>query len=757
MPINRFTQQREGLVAQPISFEDYTRAGTVRAESLANLSKFSTSDLSYDVLAQDQENIGAKVGVIEEGIGDITNSINDGTVGASTYDLALALKRQQNNLFGPEGDVTKAQENKQLVQLWEAKVEELTLEKNLPEFKKQEMLRRGMQGFTGSFDDSGNFQSFKPEFGPTLDEDAYAREVFAGVKGSELESIRANLANQTYEIRKDEKTGAIVMVEAKSGNRVSNSKALDAALASLSAEIDDVNTPLGGSVDYYNLDPVALKDRFFNLSRAYLTEGETPIEYKTKFLDFAPGSGDGGGGGAAFNLTKVNTEVKNGMNNETLDSVMPLSGPLFGDSYNEVIESEGYSEVTGFVPGSNKQVEAAIEEGTDPDGALVSYLSTVDGFDIRTKDSFVVDKSIISQDEWNQLRNDKLKAYKDNIGATSGRSSAPSNGGSIDEAFGAIYGFGSKRTSKNVEGAPPNSDVDLRGVHSNVIVQIDKDLSNEFAIEGTTDETRYFNAKGYKEYRDDIEDQLEENLEYNKLVPGNITLHNKYTNDNKVKPAKVLNAEGAATNFVDSKLSTEGLIIGRSSNGEMIDMTRAELKALNDNPDNKVTIRSTSDFDPRFAIDKDGNYEPRYIGATIIEINKGKTDQSEIITLMVENQDAQQWIHDNAPNLLNRFETQSKAGVANAVNMVVRNPFNKDEVINAKIVRAAPEEISTSGYMMLVKQENGKPAKRVAITDDFLNPPFLDNLGQYENERDLLSNEYGINVPDGADGFSSTR
>lgn len=260
MPVNRYTTPREGLVAKPLSFEDYTRAGTVRADSASRLAEFSTTDLSYDVLPQDNEIVQQKVSGIETAISDITKSLTAGTLTSSDYDKALAAKREQNNLFGEHGDVSKAQENARVQRAWTAKINELAVTKGWTDAKKQFILNKGNTQFQGSFNqETGAFQEFKPEFTDVFDENQFYHDEFSKVKGSITSTLQTLSEKDGFRKVYDDNGIDFFVINEANGQKTTNASLLKAKAEELKAQVRNQESRLGSQFNYFEATDEDLK------------------------------------------------------------------------------------------------------------------------------------------------------------------------------------------------------------------------------------------------------------------------------------------------------------------------------------------------------------------------------------------------------------------------------------------------------------------------------------------------------------------
>ena len=289
MATNRFTKTREGLVAKPLSFDDYTKAGVVRAESIGRLSEFAATDLTFDVLGADQQFISEESGAIEESIDSITKSISEGNVDSSVVDTAVAARRKYNDVFGKNGTATLANSNLQVQRQWEAKINELAVQGNWPESKKQEILRRGNERFKGSFDpETGDFVDFKPEFTTVIDEAQFFRDEFAKIKASTTTTVQNKLDSEEYEFKNMPEYDGFVLFNTTLGERVTNEPQITQMLESLNTQIRDKASVIGGQIDYFNTGTEEEREvgiqKYLNLAKS-ISKEFIDKSYKAEEID----------------------------------------------------------------------------------------------------------------------------------------------------------------------------------------------------------------------------------------------------------------------------------------------------------------------------------------------------------------------------------------------------------------------------------------------------------------------------------------
>ena len=261
--VNRYTTPREGIVIDPLSVEDYTRAGVIRADNLGKLAKFTTQDLTYDVDAKDSQIIGKQVGQLKQGIDKISEDISSNNITDSTYDMVLGLKKNKNKMFGEHGTVTKAQTNLQKKLLWQQQVKELSVKDKWTSGRTNALLKIGEDNFTGTFNKDGTTNDFEGEYGPgNIDIAARMAEVYGEASKHFTEEELVKYQNGEYKIEQRPGTDGFVLTNAKDGKIAKNLPQLTAAYNTLVAEMGNENTLLGSNVKYFKMNRQAMKDYF---------------------------------------------------------------------------------------------------------------------------------------------------------------------------------------------------------------------------------------------------------------------------------------------------------------------------------------------------------------------------------------------------------------------------------------------------------------------------------------------------------------
>jgi len=296
--VNRYTTPREGLVVAPLSLEDYTRAGTIKAQTAGNLAEFAnTQDLSYDVDVKDYDIVSQKVAALEGGISSISDAVTKGDISTSTIDDTLELKRSKNQLFGKNGEVTKAQNNKKTKDQWELDVQKYAIEKGLTTHEMNTILQKGNDKFSGTFNQDGSFNTFQPEFGPGhVNIPEAARERFDQIKDNMTESELKDFT-ENYTIDYNDEYGGFFLTNKKSGEVSTNFPALQAGLDAMNKEVDDPTSLWGSHVDYYGLDKPTVKNELKDIMKSFMRKERTnPTDnttfVRTKALDKNKGDGD---------------------------------------------------------------------------------------------------------------------------------------------------------------------------------------------------------------------------------------------------------------------------------------------------------------------------------------------------------------------------------------------------------------------------------------------------------------------------------
>lgn len=403
MPVNRYTTPREGLVAKPLSFEDYTRAGTVRADSLARIAEFTTTDLSYDVLAQDYNAAEQKSKGIETAIGDITKSLTDGALTTSDFDKALSAKREYNNLYGEHGDMTKMGENARVQRAWTAKINELQVTEGWSEAKKQKILEKGNAQFEGSFDpETGAFNEFKPEFTDVINERAFYHNALSQVKGLTTTTLQTLSETDGFKKVKDDSGIGFYVINESNGKRVTNKTQIEAAAEELKSQVIDQDARLGSQLHYFEMDTeegIAEQNKLIDdIAKQYISTIDQQPDKNAVFR-------------ATHTLIDSNKEDTKLPEPEPASTSRLASVPYVKDNFTMAEASKSLNTLadmgedelkklqleankTGEVP---SDANGIYQDFFKPGSVLNSVLTTL-GYDVPEMEDFVVDKSFIDAD-----------------------------------------------------------------------------------------------------------------------------------------------------------------------------------------------------------------------------------------------------------------------------------------------------------------------------------------------------------------------
>jgi hypothetical protein len=291
MPVvNRYTQNPQPLILNPLSFEELSRVPLAKAQASAEgVSAINRINTEYNVDDKDLGKVSTMIQGIDENKNKVVEDIASNGVNTQTINDVISLKKTRDNIY--KTTINQAEENKKRVDTWRNQVDEMTMRGTHPAWYGELIKSKVYTPWQGSFNEDGTVSTFVGDLGEKyidMPKDITEELYRASSKGW-VKSTPIGGGEGKFEQIQDPTTGGVSSVYTTPGQgertQASNLQNLEETIKMLKSEYNDPTTERGKYAKYVGLTQEDIDATIDKYKKMYLdTKDVTQVSNKTRQL-----------------------------------------------------------------------------------------------------------------------------------------------------------------------------------------------------------------------------------------------------------------------------------------------------------------------------------------------------------------------------------------------------------------------------------------------------------------------------------------